>query len=268
MKLAAICFFVAGLLTMACAQPVVISGNAGYNADSPYNRLYNIKTVITFKGKVTGVQLAPPMKGMLNAVTLMVKSTTGKTWQVDVGPEWYINNQKTQIKIHDNVQVTGSRVTIDRHEVILAEQIVNLKTKSVLALRRPYGRPYWDAVTTVEGVPDPKGTRQISGQIIAMDTFVDGTNGVTQRLRIQTDDGEVLVALAPQWFMERQAVQLSLGQMINVDAFAPIGTPTAPVGTGLAAPPIVFATRVGFGSQWMVLRSVNGRPVWFAVDGG
>jgi hypothetical protein len=267
MKLAAICFFVTGLLSMALAQPVVISGNAGYNADSPYNRLYNTKSVFTFKGKVIGVQLAPPMKGMLNAVTLMVKSTSGKTWQVDVGPEWYVNNQKTQIKIHDNVQVTGSRVTIDGHDVILASQIVNTKTKTVLALRRPIGRPYWDAVTTLEGVPDPKGTRLISGQIIGMDTFTDGTNGVTQRLRIQTDDGELLIALAPQWFMERQAVQLSLGQMINVDAFAPTGVPTKPVGTGLAAPPIVFATRVGFGRQWMVLRSVNGRPMWFGVDG-
>jgi hypothetical protein len=268
MKLAAICFLVAGLFVLACSQPVVISGNAGYNADSPYNRLYNTRTVFTFKGKVTGIQLAPPMSGMLNAVTLMVKSTSGKTWQVDVGPEWYVNNQRTRLAVRDNVQVTGSRVTIAGHDVVLAEQIVNLKTKSVLALRRPAGRPYWDAITTQAGVPDPKGTRLISGQIIAMDTFTDGTNGVTQRLRIQTDDGEILVALAPQWFMERQAVQLSLGQLINVDAFAPVGSPTVPVSQGLPAPPIVFATRVGFGNRWMVLRSVNGRPMWFGVDGG
>jgi len=49
MKLAAICLFVTSLLALASAQPVVISGNTGYNADSPYNRLYNTKTVFTFR---------------------------------------------------------------------------------------------------------------------------------------------------------------------------------------------------------------------------
>src|SRR5579862_6112530 len=138
-------FFFGGLIasSLAFGQAVVNSGDASYNADSPYNRLYNTRTVFTFKGKVTGKQIAPPMRQMGNAVTIIVKATNGKTWQVDVGPEWYINNQHTKIDVKDAVTVTGSLVTIDRHDVILAEQIV--RKKEVLALRRPMGRPYWDA---------------------------------------------------------------------------------------------------------------------------
>lgn len=265
MKLVAVFLFVAGMLTLAMAQPVVISGNAGYNADSPYNRLYNTSTVFTFKGRVTGIQVAPPMKGMGNIVTLVVKSTSGKTWQVDVGPEWYISNQHTQIKMKDNIQVTGSRVNINDHDVVLAEQIV--KGKNVLALRRPMGRPYWDAVWA-SAPSDQKSSKLITGTITSIDNFVDGTNGATQRITIHTDDGDFQVALAPQWFMERQAVQLSLGSMVDVNAFVPPGTPVQSVNGGLPRPPIVFATSLGLGSQWMVLRSVNGRPMWYGVDGG
>src|SRR5581483_7194736 len=118
-----------------------------------------------------------------------------------VGPEWYVNNQRTQIKLHDTVQVTGSKVTINGHLVILAEQIV--KGKSVLALRRPTGRPYWDAVFA-QAPTDEQGAKEITGTITQIDSFNDGTNGATERLRIHTDEGDFLVALAPEWFMQRQ----------------------------------------------------------------
>lgn len=261
MRLAAIFAFLAALLSLAAGQAVVISGDAGYNSNSPYNQLYNTNSVFTFKGKVTGMEIAPPMKGMGNVVTILVKSTKGQTWHVDVGPEWYVNNQVTKIKVGDAVQVTGSRVRINGADVVLASQIV--KNKNVLALRRPMGRPFWDAV--VSTAPNEQGVKLISGTITALDTFVDGTNGPTQRLRIRTDDGEILVALGPEWFMERQSLQMSLGQTVNVNTFAPFGTPTQTAGTNLAAPPIVFATSIGFGQQWMVLRSVNGRPAWFPI---
>jgi hypothetical protein len=264
MKLAAILVFLVGIIVLASAQPVVISGDPGYNADSPYNRLYDTKTVITIKGKVSGVQIAPPMAGMGNAVTIIVKTKEGKNWQVDVGPEWFINNQKTQIKMKDTVQVTGSRVTIGGHDLILAEQVV--KNKSVLALRRPMGRPYWDAVTA--DTPPIDKNHMIAGEITAIDSFVDGTNGLTERLKIHTEEGDFLVALGPEWFMKRQALQMSLGDRVDINAFAPVGNPSQPVGQGLAAPPVIFATSVGFGQQWMVLRSVNGRPMWYAIDGG
>lgn len=265
MRIAAILLLACVLGAVAFAQEVVISGQAGFNADSPYNRLYNTRTVVTVKGRVVGQTIAAPMPNMANAITILVKTAQGKTWNVDVGPEWYVNNQRTRIRVKDNVQVTGSRVTIDGHDVILAEMIVNLKTRNVLTLRRPMGRPYWDAVY-VEA-PGERAAQSVAGSITGFNTFADGTNGTTQSITIHTDNGDVTVALAPDWFMRRQAVQLALGQYVNVNAFAPGGIPTQ-VGSGLIAPPIVFATSLNVGSQWMVLRSVNGRPMWFGIDGG
>lgn len=265
MKLAAFLFFVAALVSLGAAQPVVISGPQGYGAESPYNKLYSTRNVFTFKGKVVGREVTPPMKGMGNAVTILVKSTqTGTTWHVDLGPEWYVVNQVADVKVGDSVQVTGSRVKIDGHDVILASQIVN--KKEVLALRRPTGRPYWDAmVTELPKVED--NVRSYTGQITAIDTFQDGTNGVTQRLRIHTEDGDFYVALAPDWYMKRQQLQLALGNMVNVNTFAPWGVPTTPARQGLVAPPVIFASSIGFGNRWMVLRSVNGRPMWYGPSG-
>ena len=167
-----------GMTCLAFGQAVVVNGNPGYNYDSPYNKLYSPSTVVTFKGKVSGIQVTTPMPGMGHAISLFVKDTNGKTRRVDVGPEWYVNNQRTKIRVKDNVQVTGSRVSIDGSDVILAEQIV--KNKDVLALRRPAGRPYWDATVTVTANQTPADigkNKLINGQIVALDIYSDGTNG-------------------------------------------------------------------------------------------
>lgn len=247
---------------LAAAQAV----NGGFYADSPYNRLYDADSMITVKGTVAGVEVAPPMKGMGDGVILLVRADKSQnTYTIEVGPAWYVTNQPTRVKLHDDVRVTGSKVSVDGHVVILAERIV--KGKQVLVLRRATGRPYWDAVTAEEP-STAESSKHITGVITGIDTFNDGRNGVTERLRIHTDHGDFLIALAPDWFMRRQALQVQLGDTVDVNAFAPIGTPIRPIGTNMTAPPIVFATTLNDGLRWMVLRSENGRPVWFSASGG
>ncbi|MFI5385259.1 MAG: hypothetical protein ACHQ50_03975 [Fimbriimonadales bacterium] len=260
MRPAAVFFLFACFWASAYGQPVVISGDAGFNADSPYNRLYNTRTVVTFSGRVAGVTVAAPLEGMGNAVTILVKTAKGETWHVDVGPEWYVNNQRTRILIKDEVRVTGSRVKIDGLDAILAEQIV--KAKSVLALRRPSGRPYWDAVSSApqDGGIEPQ---TLGGQITKIDTFVDGTNGPVERLNLRTDDGDVLVALGPEWFMRRQSLQLSPGEYVTVSILAPASGQAQ-----RTKPLILFAASLNFQQQRMALRSSNGTPLWYGPDGG
>jgi|SRR5579862_4828028 len=267
MKLASTILFLCVLVVVAAAQPITITGDPSYNSDSPYNRLYNTRSVFTFSGTVVGTETAPPMKGMGNAVTMLVKDKGGTTWHVDVGPQWYVVNQRTQIKVKDRVKVTGSKVQIDGSPVVLAEQIVH--AKNVLALRRPAGRPYWDAVYSEAPVDDGINHRQISGTITNIDVFNDGTNGPTQRVTIHTDEGDFLVALAPTWYVQHQRAlaQLAVGPYVDINLFAPDGVPIQPYMPGNPAPPIVFARSIGYGNQWAVLRSVNGVPMWYGIGG-
>jgi hypothetical protein len=261
MKLAAIL----GLLIavpLACGQAVIVSGNAGLNADSPYNRLYNPRSVVTFKGTVAGIQVDAPMSGVGKVVALLVKADNGGTALVDLGPEWFVNNQRTQIKMGDRVQVTGSKVIVNQRGVILAEMVV--KKKDVLSLRRPNGRPYWDAVSvTADLLPaSPDNFPVVSGQILRVDTFNDGTVGPSERILVHTDDRDVWVDLGPTWFMQRQPLVVGPGDMVQISTF--------PVSSGSDLPHIgdSMAATLSRGSQWMILRNVNGRPVWFPADGG
>src|SRR3954471_2219665 len=124
MKYLAIAAAASSLSAFAAGQAVVISGNAGFNASSPYNQLYNPRTVVTFKGRITGKQIDRPFPNMGNAVTLIVRATNGGSIVVDLGPEWYVANQVVRLKVGDNVQVTGSNVLVDGRKVMLAEMIV------------------------------------------------------------------------------------------------------------------------------------------------
>lgn len=241
--------FVAGAL----GQAVVLAENRGYAWDSAYNELYDARTVITFRGEVSGIQVAPPMSGMGKAVTLLVETPNGGTAIVDVGPQWYIQNQKAKIGMHDQVKVTGSKVMIDGHGVILAEQIV--QDGLVLTLRRPNGRPYWDASGLAAG-PTPV----VTGTIKRIATISDPRYGLMERILVQTQDGDVWLVLAPDWFMGRQSYNPALGDVVGATTYPVLGRDHAMTSIGN------FAGTLWSGSNWMILRNIDGRPVWVAFD--
>lgn len=254
----------AGIASLGFTQEVVVNGSGGLNADSPYNRLYNTRTVTTFKGTISGIQSAAPMDGVGNIITYVVKADNGGTTIVDVGPEWFVSNQKTRIKLKDRVQVTGSKAIVNGRGVIIAEMIVKQKTKDVLTLRAPTGRPYWDAVVMGTVTP-PTGVdwRAYNGQIISFGTFADGTAGTLQTMTVRTDNGDVVIGLAPDWFMQRQDLTISPGDMIQVYTYQ---AQPVQVNSGLVAPPIIYATNVYRGNRVIILRNGDGRPMWYPIN--
>ncbi|MFI5387525.1 MAG: hypothetical protein ACHQ50_15560 [Fimbriimonadales bacterium] len=253
MRLTVVTLLVAGLCGLAFGQAGKTGGDSKSSSESTYNQLYDTRTVTTFEGKVVGKEVAPPIKGMGNAVKLLVKTANGKTWHVEIGPEWFVSNQRTQIEVADSVRVTGSQVKIDGQDVILAEQIVEGKT--VLALRRPSGRPYWDAVTVDDGTDQ----RSVRGEIVDIGSFVDATNGPTERLTIRTENGETVVALAPLWYLQHQPQALGLGEMVDVRNWSPV-----PQG---GSGPVILGTQLRYGQQWILVRSPDGRQLWFGAVG-
>src|SRR5207247_4630426 len=91
-------FLAAGLAGLVLIQPsaqTTVSGGWGLN--SPFNRLYDNTTVLTFSGTVTGMQISPPMNGMDAGVSILVKSSNGGTSLVHLGPFWFVNTLKPPI---------------------------------------------------------------------------------------------------------------------------------------------------------------------------
>lgn len=204
-----------GLSAIALTQTVVSRARlSGYAYNSPYNQFYSMRTQVTFSGIVTGIQKISPMAGMDIGTTLLVKNDDGGgTAIVELGPTWYVDQQVAKVKSKQRVQVTGSKVLINGRGVILAK-LVKVGNQ-VLALRRPNGSPYWDAMMPAADLgPDPNVT-EISGTVQAIRTYGIGQDA-TSGMVVQTSNGTMIVDLGPTWYYDRQGFAFPHGSTVFV----------------------------------------------------
>jgi hypothetical protein len=102
--------------------------------------MYDTKTVETISGSVISVEQILPDKNMSSGIHLLLVTEKGSV-SVHLGPAWYIDNQDTQIRNGDNVLITGSNVTYNGDQVIIAREVT--KGDQVLKLRDENGYPLW-----------------------------------------------------------------------------------------------------------------------------
>jgi hypothetical protein len=141
-------FLIAGLAMLAIAvssyaQPrggMMWRGSGGWGPGSPYNKMYDPKTVETITGEVTRVDRITPTKGMSGGIHMLVK-TDKETISVQLGPIWYLENQDVKIEPKDKVEVKGARVTFGGKPAIIAAEVK--KGDEVLTLRDDNGFPVW-----------------------------------------------------------------------------------------------------------------------------
>lgn len=141
-------FLIAGLAMLAIAvssyaQPrggMMWRGSGGWGPGSPYNKMYDPKTVETITGEVTRVDRITPTKGMSGGIHMLVKTDKETIW-VQLGPIWYLENQDVKIEPKDKVEVKGARVTFGGKPAIIAAEVK--KGDEVLTLRDDNGFPVW-----------------------------------------------------------------------------------------------------------------------------
>ncbi len=115
-------------------------GSGGWGMGGAYQRMYNPATVETVSGEVISVDRMTPMRGMGAGIHLQLK--TGKeTVSVHLGPAWYMDRLDQHIDKGDNIEVKGSRVTIDGKPAIIAATVK--KGDALLTLRDDSGVPVW-----------------------------------------------------------------------------------------------------------------------------
>jgi len=205
-----------GAAALAPAQAVIADARlGGYAYNSPYNRLYNLRTQITFTGTVTGIQKVAPMPGMAEGTTLLVKNDSGGgTAIVELGPSWFVDRQITKVRTKQHIMVIGSKGIVDGRGVIFAKLVK--VGKNVLALRRPNGVPYWDAAmpAVVDLGPDPNQV-EITGTVEAIRQFGTGID-VTTGMVLQTANGAVTIDLGPYWYYQQQGFAFPYGTTVTV----------------------------------------------------
>lgn len=128
---------------IAVAAPVAAQ-NDGWGRDSEYTKKFDPKAIVTIKGKVTKIDRdARPLPGMDKGFAATVQTDKGDEI-VQVGPIWFTSyfKQKWDVKVGDQVEVTGSRVKIGGKPVIMAVQ--GKKGKLAMTCRSKHGKPVWD----------------------------------------------------------------------------------------------------------------------------
>jgi hypothetical protein len=101
---------------------------------------YDQSTVTTITGTIQSVDTLSGRRGNFHMIQLTVKDTSG-TVSVNIGPSFYLDEQKISFRAGDTVEVTGSKVQFNGADVILAAQVKE-QGKTII-LRDDSGRPVW-----------------------------------------------------------------------------------------------------------------------------
>lgn len=227
---------------------------------SDYNQLYDPRTIVTVNGKVTGIVEDNTIReGYPNSVMLLVKAANGGTSSVDLGPTWYLQNQREQVKLGDPVKISGSKVFVNNRSFVLAQQLV--KGGRVLYLRELTGFPMWVStrgkVEVTKNASTTQNPAETQGRILGVDTR-QGMNGEpAQRfLVVETATGRMNILMGPEWYVANQNMQFQMGENITLR-----GMPRQVPGN----PNMVVVDSLVYGNSVMVIQN-GGRPMWLGWD--
>jgi hypothetical protein len=104
-------------------------------------RMYNPGTVTTVKGGVLSLGTMPPKSQQPGTMRTAVLKTEQGDIPVFLAPDWYLTEQNISLKTGDQVEVTGSKITLSGNPTILARDL-KLGDKSAI-LRNIKGFPVW-----------------------------------------------------------------------------------------------------------------------------
>ncbi len=122
----------------------------GWQTDSPYNKLYDLKTVQTLQGTIVSIDRElHPLPGMASGFGAAVQTADGRKVNLHVGPTWFTQNFRDDWKVQpgDLVEVRGSLITLHGATVMMVNW--GRKGDHVMTVRNPEGKPVWDV--KVEG---------------------------------------------------------------------------------------------------------------------
>ena len=239
----------------ANAQAIRVVNHNG--ATDIWGKYYTSGNKLTFTGKVTGIVKTLPDGGYDDEVTLLVQNKDGGgTSVVDLGPTWYVDRQVAKIKLKDKVRVTGSKVLVDGHGVVLASQIlVNGRGGLVVSLRRQSGRAFWMGTETDPSITVPAGPNVRSGQLTGFSTYTINNVPYTAGV-LQTDNGTLNIDLGPQWYYNRQNTVYRIGDNLSVVS----GPVPFQIGPGNQ---IYQSYSIYRGQQVYNIRDQNGNPMYY-----
>jgi hypothetical protein len=103
-------------------------------------RMYDPATVETVRGEVAAITTAAPSVGRGPGVHVQLRTASGQL-EVRLGPAWYLEREKLTLGVGDEIEVTGSRVTVGGRPALIARHVK--KGDRRVSLRDESGLPLW-----------------------------------------------------------------------------------------------------------------------------
>jgi hypothetical protein len=125
------------------ASSTSLLAQRGYGRGQAPAHNYNPATEITFTGVVDRLKPTPAPGHGAGGLHLLVRAKTG-VMEVLLGPAWYLSSKDFEFARGDNITVTGSKLTMDGQEVVVAREVK--KADKVLTLRDANGLPLWSGL--------------------------------------------------------------------------------------------------------------------------
>ena len=100
---------------------------------------------------------------------------------------------------------------------------------------------------------DPNTVETVSGRVVSIEHIVHGRRGYYgEHLVLSTHQGRLVEHLGPGWFMEKQALQITPHEELNITGSRVL----------LGGKSALIAARVVKGNETRVLRNAQGLLVW------
>jgi hypothetical protein len=127
--------------TLSLVLLLAVLAPAGVHAESTATsgKKFDPATVVTVTGTVLGEQRVDTGKGP-KAVRLVIKVGEEQV-SVQLGPDSYVDGQKTRFAVGDTVSVKGSKFTYSNKYGLIAQAVT--RGAETVVFRDPKGKPVW-----------------------------------------------------------------------------------------------------------------------------
>ena len=115
----------------------------GWEIDSPYNQLYDIREYEKIRAWVVRVKEVVPMPGMSPATALDVREGD-EVFEIQLCPTWYRKPGEIRLKKGDRIKVRGAWAEVNGKEVFMASKVKQDPDTTIIKVRLSKdGTPFW-----------------------------------------------------------------------------------------------------------------------------
>ena len=115
----------------------------GWEKDSPYNKLYDVREYEKIRAWVVRLKEVVPMPGMSPATAMDVREGP-EVFEVQICPTWYRKPGEIRLKKGDRVKLKGVWAEVNGKEIFMASKIKQDPDTTIIKVRLTKdGTPFW-----------------------------------------------------------------------------------------------------------------------------